>query len=144
MKTGRAQNRLLLPTIEEFVGAFRAFTPKASWPGKRSGDLGEFLAWYLRGAFTYKTQAYVEWSDGEPLIPCIWIDTPAGPVSKITTSFSRSGITLDATKLKGVDGHPTITSNPNIITFYKRLPERECTVIAFRVNKIDGTPARAQ
>jgi hypothetical protein len=143
MKTWLAQNNLVLPTIEEFAGAFRAFGPKASWPGKRSGDLGEFLAWYLGGAFTYRTQFSAEWSGSEPLIPCIWINTPAGPVSKITTSFSRSGITLEATKLNGVDGHPTITSNPNINTFYKRLPERECTVVAFRVNKIDATPARA-
>jgi hypothetical protein len=150
MKTWLAENNLVLPTIEEFTKTFRAFGPKLSWPGKRSGDLGEFLAWYLGGAFTYK--ASVEWSDFDPLIPCVWIDTPAGPASKITTSYSRSRtvpgygsttLKVDATKLNAVDGRPEISSNPSIITFYTRLPARECTVVAFRAKKIDGTSARA-
>lgn len=156
MRTWLAENKLVLPTVNEFAQAFRAFGPRASWPTKKSGDLGEFLAWYLSGAFTYTRETNVEWDDGDPLVPCIWIDTPNGPQSKITTTVWRSWpiyinnrldstkVKVDSTQLNNLEGHPTIASVPNLITFYKRRPVRECTVIAFRANKIDGTPARAK
>lgn len=90
MKAWLTQNNLVLPTISEFAQAFRVFVPKASWPKKQSGDLGEFLAWYLSGAYTYTERTYVEWDDSDPIVPCIWIATPNGLQSKITTSVSRS------------------------------------------------------
>lgn len=154
IKEWLAQNELILPTVAEFAQAFRAFGPKASWPTKKSGDLGEFLAWYLSDAFTYTREADVEYDDNDPIVPCIWIDTPNGLRSKITTSVSQwrrlhnrtdtTELKLGATKLDSLEGHPTISTSPDTYSFYRRRPIRECTVIAFRAKKIDGTLARTK
>jgi hypothetical protein len=150
------ENQLVLPTVAEFAQAFRAFGPKASWPTKKTGDLGEFLAWYLSAAFSYTRETNVEFDDGDPIAPCLWIATPKGVQSKITTTISRSRtikvsntkwdtITarLEATKLDSLEGHPTVSTG-GFGGFYTRRPVRECTVIAFRAKKFDGTPAHAQ
>lgn len=60
----------------------------------------------------------------------------------INNRLDSTTVRLDATRLDRLEGHPTVSTDLNVISFYTRRPIRECTVIAFRANKIDGTPAR--
>jgi hypothetical protein len=154
------REKLHLPNLAEFSGAFRAYVP---WRKKHQGaDLGEFLAAYLGDAFTYvKGNDYywrdrnIEMNDGEPLIPCIWLDTPQGEQSMITTTVviqvpvPQGGRLVNTAMQKKADDfrqegpiRVRDPGNPNDLAFHTRRPERECTVVAFRYNKIDGTPVR--
>jgi len=154
------RENLYLPNLAEFSGAFRAFVP---WRKKHQGaDVGEFLAAYLGDAFTYvKGNDYysrdrnIEMNDGEPLIPCIWLDTPQGEQSMLTTTVvitvpipQNGRLVNTATQKKADDirleGPIRVRNpdNPNDLAFHIHRPERECTVVAFRYNKLDGTPVR--